>query len=45
MQNSRINLKMTNRKNIPEKIKRSVLLEAGHRCAIPTWGFLPETPI
>jgi len=27
---------MTERKKIPENIKRKVLIEAGHRCAIPT---------
>lgn len=31
---------MNERQEIPEEIKRKVLLEAGHRCAIPTCKFV-----
>jgi hypothetical protein len=39
---SRLNDKhtaMTDRDHIPESVKRDVLVEAGHRCAIPTCRF------
>lgn len=35
---------MNNRDNIPLELKRKILVEAGHRCAIPTCRF-PTTEI